>query len=185
MQEYSRSAPEAGQTQAKNISEGEGREAVYEIGFHLVPVLTEQEIAEAFDRLHKALARAKAAILAEESPKKMPLAYRIERSVAGKREKYTEGYFGFIKFELPEADDAGTHAAAFEQMLRGDSAVLRYLFIKTSREAPAAPKALYSSKSLEGRTIEKHSALPEERVEVSEEELDKSIEALVGEDTPQ
>src|SRR5205814_2385945 len=116
----------------------------------------------------------------EAAPKKVQLAYRIERSAAGKREKFTESYFGFIKFELLE-DGVGDIVAALEGMLRGDSQILRYLLIKTTREAPVAPRTIFSSKSLEGRTIERPTAKPEESVgEVSEEELDRSIEALVN-----
>src|SRR5690349_6757897 len=133
MEEESRSEDTSEQTQA---NEGTGHEAVYEIGFHLVPTLTEAQVAAAFERMHKALDKAEATVLAEESPKKISLAYRIERSVAGKREKYTEGYFGFIKFEFPaEAEGIGepqsSHKAttgeevnALETMLRADSEVL-------------------------------------------------------------
>lgn len=179
MEEESRPEEIEGQTQA---NEPKGNEAIYEIGFHLVPTLSEEQVSAAFDRMHKALAGAEAKILAEESPKKIALTYRIERSVAGKREKYTEGYFGFIKFEFPEdSETVGESVNALETMLRGDSFVLRYLLIKTTREAPVAPKAIFSSRSLEGRTIGKPVAAPEERGEVDEGELDKSIEALVGE----
>src|SRR3989344_3831606 len=160
-----------------------GNQSVYEIGFHLVPTLTEAEAADAFQRMHTALSKASASILAQELPKKISLAYRIERSVAGKREKYTEGYFGFVKFEfLAESESVGEAVNALEEMLRGDSQVLRYLFIKTSREAPVAPRTVFASRSLEGRTIGKPVAAPEERGEVDEGELDKSIEALVGEE---
>jgi ribosomal protein S6 len=181
MEEESRPEDTSEQTQA---NEGKGHEAIYEIGFHLVPTLTEAEAVAALERMHKALGKAEATILAEESPKKINLAYRIERSVAGKREKYTEGYFGFIKFEFSaESETIGESVNALEAMLRGDSHVLRYLLIKTTREAPVAPKAIFSSRSLEGRTIGKPVAQPEERGEVDEGELDKSIEALVGEES--
>lgn len=180
MEEESRSEDTSEQTQA---NEGKGREAVYEIGYHLVPTLTEAEAAAAFERMHTALGKASVAVLAQELPKKIALAYRIERSVAGKREKYTEGYFGFVKFEFPaDSESVGAAVNALEEMLRSDSQVLRYLLIKTSREAPVAPRAIFSSKSLEGRTIEKLVVPLEDRGEVDEGELDKSIEALVGEE---
>lgn len=184
MEEESRSEDTSEQTQA---NEGKGHEAIYEIGFHLVPTLTADEAAAAFERMHKALETAEAKILTEESPKKISLAYRIERSVAGKREKFTEGYFGFIRFELPEdlgpeERAVGEAINALEAMLRGDSHVLRYLLIKTTREAPVAPRAIFSSRSLEGRTIAKPVAQPEDRGEVDEGELDKSIEALVADE---
>ena len=179
MEEESRSEDISEQTQA---NEGTGREAVYEIGFHLVPTLTEAEAVVAFGRMHAALEKVSAVVLAEEAPKKIALAYPIERSTQGKRDKYTEGYFGFIKFEIPEVDErVGESVNALETMLRSDAQVLRYLFIKTSREAPVAARTVFSSRSLEGRTIEKLVSVPEESVgEVDEGELDKSIDALVS-----
>lgn len=189
MEEISRSEENSGQTPSvAKAMEGkpseQSNQPVYEIGFHLVPALTEEEAAAASLRLHKAIAGIGAIILAEEAPKKIPLAYRIERSVAGKREKFTEALFGFVKFELPEAEGIGGHIPGLEKMLREEDSVLRFLLIKTTREAPAQPKALFASRSLEGRIIEKPIAAPEERGEISEEELDKSIEALVGDEIP-
>ena len=178
MAEISRPEDTSEQSQA---NQGKSHAPVYEIGFHLVPTLTEEEAAAAFARIGKALDTAGATVLDKESPKKISLAYRIERSVSGKREKYTEGYFGFVKFELPE-EGAGEAAQQLDGMLHTDHEVLRYLLIKTSREAPVAPRTVFSSRSLEGRTIERKTAVEEPTAEVSEEELDKSIEALVGDE---
>ncbi len=162
---------------------GAPHETIYEIGLLLLPVLREDEIAAVGERVHTALASARASILAEEAPKKIQLAYRIERSVAGKREKYTEAHFGFVKFELPEEEEetAAPSIANLERLLRSDMQILRYLLIRTSREAPGAPRMFFTSSSLEGRTIEKPVSLPEEpRGEVDERELDKSIDALIS-----
>ncbi|MGH7141061.1 MAG: 30S ribosomal protein S6 [Minisyncoccia bacterium] len=162
--------------QAKNDA------AVYEIGFLLVPTIDEDAALAAFSRLRKTLDELSASVLAEESPKKISLAYRIERSSEGKREKYSDGYFSFVKFELPE-EGAGAAVQMFETKLRADRHVLRCLLIKTSREAPVAPRSIFASKSLEGRVIERPVAALEERGPVDEGELNKSIDALVEEDT--
>lgn len=154
--------------------------AVYEIGLLLVPILDEDAALAAFARLRKTLDRLSASVLAEESPKKISLAYRIERSSEGKREKYSDGYFGFVKFELPE-EGAGAAVQTLEVQLHADRHVLRHLLIKTSREAPVAPRSIFASKSLEGRSIERPVAALEDHKPLDEGELDKSIEALVGE----
>ncbi len=48
-------------------------------------------------------------------------------------------------------------------------------------DATVAPRrAVFTSDRLEGETIKKPAAAPEEKTAVSEEELDKSIDALVS-----
>src|SRR5690348_14619691 len=123
MAEKSRSA-EAEQTQA-NVSE----KAVYEVGFHVVPTVSEAEAKAVLERIKGALSKTDASVIAEEEPKRMTFAYRIERSVQGKREKYTEGYFGWVKFE---ADSEAIKP--LEEMLRDDREVLRSILVHTTRE---------------------------------------------------
>ena len=147
---------------------------VYEIGYHLVPTLAEAEVAPMADKIRAMLGNAE--IIKEEAPRKINLAYIIERPGAGRREKYAEAYFGFKKFALDKE-----HINGIEQGLRAERAVLRYLLIQTVREEAAARRAVFTSDRLEGETIKKPVAkVAEEKAEVSEEELDKSIDALVS-----
>ena len=164
-------APAEGFTQANDET------AVYEVGFHVVPTVQETEVAAVAARLHAALLKAEGKIIEEIPPKKIQFAYRIERSVAGKREKYTEGYFGSIKFEAPREA-----IKPFEEMLRADHEILRFLLVHTTRESIViTPRAVFSSDRLEGETIAKPTVVTEEKhAEVSDEELNKSIDALVS-----
>jgi len=160
-----------GLSQAKN-----DEIAVYEAGFHVIPTVAETEVAAVALRIRAYLEKEGAAILAEELPKKIKFAYQIERAVTGKREKYTEGYFGSIKFESPRAV-----AKQLEEALRADREILRSLLILTERELPvASPHAVFASDRLLGETIQQPAKSDEPRGEVSEEDLDKSIEALVS-----
>ncbi len=171
MAEMSQAAVSEAFTQAKN-----DELAVYEAGFHVVPTVAEAEAAAVAARLRAYLEKAGAAILTEEAPKKIKFAYRIERAVTGKREKFTEGYFGSLKFEAPRSV-----AKPFEEILRADKEILRFLLILTQKELPVvAPHAVFASDRLEGETIQRPAAPVEPHGEVSEEDLDKSIEALVG-----
>ena len=149
---------------------------VYEVGFHLVPTLIEEKATAAAEALRAALVAAGAEIISEETPKKMKLAYVIERATAGKREKYAESYFGFTKFAVAREAIPG-----IETMLRNNREVLRHLLIETVREdvAPAPRRAVFVSDRLEGEVLKKPEVV-EEKVEVSEEDLDKSIDALVA-----
>ena len=107
----------------------------------------------------------------------MPLAYTIERSDSGKREKFTEAYFGWIKF----ATERGS-IPPLQENLRAMPEVLRYLVIETVREDVSAPRrAVFTSDRLEGQTLKKPVVVKEEKAaEVSEEELDKSLEGLIS-----
>ena len=149
---------------------------VYEVGFHVVPTIAEAEVGGVVDAIHSELTPLAAEIIKEEFPHKLALAYTIERSSHGKREKYSEAYFGWIKFATePE------NIPALMEKLRAMKEVLRFLCVETVREDAQAPRrAVFTSDRLEGETIKKPAAATEQGGEVSEEELNKSIDALVS-----
>ncbi|HEV7449749.1 MAG TPA: hypothetical protein VGP13_04415 [Candidatus Paceibacterota bacterium] len=150
---------------------------IYEVGFHLVPTIAEDGVGAAVEKVRKAIG-ADAEFISEVYPTKMQLAYVIERAAQGKREKYGESWFGWIKFaQIP------SKIPALEAELNASREVLRSLIIETVREDIAPPKAraVFVSDRLEGETIKKPAAPQEKPAEVSEVELDKSIDALTQE----
>lgn len=152
---------------------------LYEIGFHLVPTIDEATVAEVVEALKSEVTKAGGELIGEELPQKMVLSYVVERATSGKREKYTESYFGWLHFVVEEKSGI----AAIETHLRADKNILRYLFIQTIPEETQAPRrAVFSSNRLEGETIKKPTATEPEAPapEVSEEELNKSIDAIVN-----
>ena len=157
---------------------------VYEIGFHVVPTVGEDGVSAVVESVRKALGDAE--IISEGFPKKITLAYQVERpsgsatadgSTQGKYEKYTESYFGHIKFAMQRES-----VNAFTADVRVLQPILRFLIIETVREdiAAAPRRAVFTSDRLEGKTLEKPVAAPEKAAEISDAELDKSIEALTG-----
>jgi len=154
----------------------QNKQPVYEIGFHIVPTVGENGIPGVVEKLRAELLKYEAEMIKEDFPRKILLAYIIERSAAGKREKYADTYFGSIKFALERE-----HIPAVEAYLRSAKDMLRYLLIETVREEVQVPRrAVFTSDRLEGETIQKPISAPERAGEVSEEELNKSIEALVN-----
>ncbi|MES2203214.1 MAG: hypothetical protein V4474_02775 [Patescibacteria group bacterium] len=155
---------------------------IYEAAFHIVPTVGDGGVSAVVDKIKSYLAAPQngesAEIIKEVAPQKMQLAYVIERAGEGKREKYSEAYFGSIKFATAER----ATAAALLESLHGTREVLRSLVISTTREEIKAPvaRAVYTSDRLEGQTLKKPTSAPEKPAEVSQEELDKSIEALVA-----
>jgi ribosomal protein S6 len=147
---------------------------VYEVGFHIVPTVQEDGVAAVVEKVRAILDGAE--IISEQFPARMTLAYTVERSVQGKREKYQDAYFGFMKFALEREA-----MPAFQVALRAMPEVLRFLVIETVREdAPAPRRVVFTSRQLEGETIKKPEVVAEKSSEVSEEELNKSIDALVS-----
>lgn len=156
------------------LSQAKSTTPVFEVGFHLVPTISEDGVAAVVEKIHGLLKDAE--IISEQFPMRMTLAYQVERSVQGKREKYTESYFGCIKFATER--DA---IPEFQAALRAMSPVLRYVVISTEREDVSNPRrAVFASSRLEGEVIHKPQAEVEVKTAVSEEELDKSIDALVN-----
>ncbi len=157
------------------------RTPVYEVGFHVVPTVGDEGVSAVVESVRKALGDNE--IISEGFPKKITLAYQVDLPAvrqgadAGKREKYTESYFGHIKFAMERED-----ITAFTEAMRVMQPVLRFLIIETVREdvAAAPRRAVFTSDRLEGKTLDKPTVEPEKAVEVSEAELDKSIEALTG-----
>jgi ribosomal protein S6 len=147
---------------------------VYEVGFHLMPTIAEDGVGAVVESIRALLGGAE--IISQGVPAKMTLSYTIERAAAGKREKFTQSYFGWIKFALEDR----SAVPALQESLRGMREVLRYIVIETTREdVKVVPRAVFSSDRLEGETIKK-TAVAEKGGQVSQEELDKSIEALTN-----
>lgn len=145
---------------------------VYELGFLLVPEITEEKLPEAFGSVKEVITKHGGVGISEEFPKQMPLAYTIERSFKNKIERYNEAFFSWIKFEL---DGEKVKDIDAELRLRGD--VVRFLIVSTVRENTMSPKRPMGLRKKSGATKEKEAGAPE----MSKEEIDREIDALVSE----
>ena len=172
--------PEEGLTQAelspvvKDVEDNAEKRPVYEVGFHIVPqVGDDNATAVVVEKVRAAIGDAE--FISEGSPRKMRLAYTVERSGQGKREKFSESYFGWIKFAMERES-----AASLKEKPGSMKEIFRFIIVKTERTdvAQAPRRAVFASDRLEGQTIEAPKREAEKGGEVSEEELDKSLEAL-------
>lgn len=151
--------------------------SVYEVGYLIVPSVAESDTAAVVEDLKKILAKAGMEVISEEAPKLIQLAYTMARSEAGRREKFSSAYFGWVKFEGAKSGIADIEAA-----LQKNRSILRSLVMTTVRETTYSPNMLLSSDRLEGETIKKREVVEAGKGKVvSQEELDKSIDALVAE----
>jgi small subunit ribosomal protein S6 len=148
--------------------QGSGQ-GVYELGFLLSPSITEEKLPEAFGAIKDFIVGKGAVAVSEEFPKLITLAYTMEKTISNKIERFREGYFGWIKFELPAGD-----VAALEKALRMRDDVIRFLLIKTVRENTIASKRGFGVRRRPKSTDSKEAA-----PSMSKEEIDREIEALV------
>lgn len=150
-----------------------GKRPVYEVGFHLVPSLDETGAAKVVEDIRNHLGDAE--LISEGPLTKMTLAYPIERAEPGHRDKYSESYFGWVKFSMEREN-----IPALEVALRAMRDVVRFILIETVREDYTQQKrrGVFTSGRLEGQTLQKPTATQEEGGEVSQEQLDKSIDEL-------
>ncbi len=161
-------------TVAKN-----SEEKIYEIGYHVISSVSEENIPSEVEKIKAYLAKEKAIIISEEAPKLRPLAYSIKKASGGSYKVYDKAYFGFIKFELGEEADIRN----IDLAMKNNESVLRYIVIKTVRENTMySPKiTIFSDKDAKIKTFKEDKVVKGEKT-ATVEEIDKSIDALVAEE---
>lgn len=143
---------------------------IYELGYHLIPTLPEEKLSEAVLGVKSAIEGKKGVFISEDFPKMKALSYTLDRTTAGKREHFTHAYFGWVKFELPYEG-----LSSLREELQNNPLIMRLILVQTVRENTLATLRTPLIK----KTEEPKRDMPKQ--EVSQEELDKSIEKLVGE----
>ncbi len=148
---------------------------IYEIGFHIDPFVSEDNVAHEVTAIKTLLEKIKAEVIAEDFPRLRALAYPLSKAVSGSKKTFKEAYFGWIKFEA----EAG-EIPAFQKEVEKIESIIRYIVIKTVRENTLQGNK-FSSK-YEGKPQAGKEAAAKEIAEkgpINPEEIDKTIENLV------
>lgn len=156
--------------------ENEKNISVYEIGYLLVPTFGEESIGSEVTRLKDEIIKFGGVFISDEYPKLIDLAYEMVRTISNKKAKFSQGYFGWVKFELPR-EEALNLKNVFDQ----DESIIRFIMIKTVRENTLSPKRAYSKDSIKKKSSTKEIVKDEVKEEINEETIDEDIEALVVE----
>lgn len=148
---------------------------VYEVGYIMVPSIAEENLGAEVSAFKEFLSQNGVSFISEEFPKMIELAYEMYRSQNNKRQKFNNGYFGWVKFE---ADSK--MAKSIKESLDKNEKLVRYILIKTVREntMSSARKSFNRQEGSRRRFAPKVEA---EVLPINEETLDKEIEALVAE----
>ncbi len=160
--------------------EKEGALNVYEVGYHLIPTLSEVEVAQQVAALTKMLADAGASLVGEKVPEKTDLAYALEKKIEGKLTSFTATYFGWVAFEI-----APHRLAELKAALDRNDSVLRYLVVLTSKDEVRAVMegaVIVPTAQAPTAAIQAPKRAQEESAQVSDEALSDALESLEKED---
>ncbi len=162
--------------------ERNNEEKIYEVGYHLISSIAEENVPAEVEKIKAFLAAEKAMIISEEAPKLRPLAYSIKKSFGGSYKTFDKAYFGFIKFELPEEGDI----TKIDEKLKNTENVLRFIVVKTVRENTMySPKiTVFSDKEGKIKLAPTKKDAPAKIAEKSASvaEIDESIDKFVKEE---
>lgn len=156
----------------EDIENTDRKVSVYEVGYIVVPSIAEENLGREVTILKDALLEKGAIFISDEYPKMMELAYEMSRSIDNKKQKFTYGYFGWVKFETTT-----DNIKNIKDYLDKNENLVRYLITTTVRGNTMSTKRVYGKQ--EGT---KHRTTTKVEVEkIDEETIDKEIEALVVE----
>ncbi len=150
---------------------------IYELGYHLIPTVGEESLGVEVEKIKKLISDNKGSIISEEFPQIKNLAFEISKVSENKYNKFNKAYFGWIKFEV----DSSVIGNISEKVTANPN-VLRFIIVKTVKENTIyTPKVVGNIK----REIKPEEGTLEEVVveKASPEEIDKSIDELLVEDT--
>ena len=141
---------------------------LYELAYILEPGVPEDKLPEYAGKITGLIEKHGGSIVLADNPKIRTLAYTIERATGGKRQKFNQGYFGWLKF-----NNTPDKIEQLENDVKGWSEVIRHMIIHTvksvstfvPRRRPDTPRGT------EGET-----SMPKP----TEAELEKEVEQLIA-----
>lgn len=177
-----------GMEKEKNIKEKDDTVAVYEASYLLLPSLAVEQVPHEIASIKEAIISRGGAVIVDESPVLIDLAYSMTKVVQTSRYKCDTAYFGWVKFEMPKDLSAQTGGIeAVKKSLDANVDVLRYIIIKTVRENTLLNGKMKLQK--EDKSRREDEVIPEEVLDASPDkevaskeiskEIDKSIDDLV------
>jgi len=153
------------------VEEKDGSLSVYEVGYLMLPTIAEENLGGEVTSFKDMFTENGATFISDEYPKLIELAYEMSRSIENKKQKFSYGYFGWVKFECIK-----DQAKVIKDLLDKNEKLVRFLMIKTVRENTMSVKRSYSKQDGGKR---RQAQKEKEEAPINEETIDKEIEALV------
>jgi ribosomal protein S6 len=159
----------------ENEIETEANSRVYELGYLLVPTISETDLPVVFGNLKELVSSLGGMHISDEMPKMIPLAYKMVKVVSNVRNKFNTAYFGWIKFTM-DSDKV----LELKKKLDLDPNVIRFLILKTVKENTIAGKRFVRGDMAHRKPRSAKSENTETAVPINKEEIDKEIDAMVA-----
>jgi ribosomal protein S6 len=157
----------------ENMNEMGADARIYEVGYLLVPTLSEEEVPGVYTNLKDLISSLGTEIISDDMPKMMNLAYTMTKVIANVPNKFDNGYFGWVKFAMdPEKVDE------LKKKLDLDPNYIRFLILKTVRENTIAGRRFVGG--MKRRTPSTTKEGEEVVMPINKEEIDKEIDAMVS-----
>jgi ribosomal protein S6 len=150
-------------------------ERVYELGYLLVPTISEEDLPATFGNLKELVSATGGMIISDEMPKTIPLAYKMVKVIGNARHKFSAAYFGWIKFTMDTEK-----ILELKKKLDLDPNLIRFLVLKTVKENTIASKRFIRGDMAHRRQRVEKNGNEETAVPINKEEIDKEIDALVA-----
>ncbi len=139
----------------------------YELGFHLLPELEEEESGKKFREVEASITQLGGLVLTSREPKKQHLSYTIDHK------KYS--FFGVINFKSP------TEAIALlEAQLKLNDSILRFLVLKIKENSRFLKTLKESSPRSRAKTYTPPKLEDKPKEEIKPEVMEKQIEDIIG-----
>ena len=156
----------------------DSRERVYEFAYLFSVSLDSEQLEKEFSKLKEEIEKISKEIVSESAPELIDLAYTIKINDEGKNIKHDKAYFGWIKFVTDPS-----YLGEFEEELKFNKNLIRYLLVKTVREDTRAQLEEDAMRKLEEvkttATIEQKPD-QEKQQQTEEEDIDKIVEDLLA-----
>ncbi len=158
----------------------------YEFAFHVLPTVAEGEVPGVFGKIKAHISTAGGECFDEEVPERIDLAYPIVKQIEGKNRKFTSAYFGWVRFRI-----APEFLEPLTEELENESNILRHLIIKLTKVEEERPYKFHENRKKvkmvevldeEPGIMKETKTETEEKVEVSEAELEESLEKITGDE---
>ncbi len=161
----------------------------YECAYILAPTIPAEKVPAAVADIKKTLTQHGAKLANEQEPERIPLAYEMAVAREGKRERYLEGYFGWITME---AESEAVNR--MKEELAQNYQLIRFMLIRalkdqqprsTDSEAEAETEAETEAEPAaeDGPLVSPQSEDDQKKREPADTaEIDRSIEELVAEE---
>ncbi|MES2213746.1 MAG: 30S ribosomal protein S6 [Patescibacteria group bacterium] len=158
----------------KKTNETEDKTTIYEVSYVLLPSLAIEQVPAKATSIKEMIQKAGGAVISDENPVLIDLAYPMTKVVSTIRHKATTGYFGWIKFDM-SVDGIST----VKKSLDSNDEILRYLIIKTVRENTLLNGKMMLKKEDKMKREDEMDGEVRPEESASPEEIDKSIDDLV------